>query len=370
VGKARKKHVFGNKIDKQGDIHFSSVKRVNKIKINQRQVNHNIHHNLPNIKKTYELSLLKVGEEVNYLQDILAQSDNGKPWVFFLHGNNQTLSKNLVKSRRIQDEYDVNMVIFSWPSCSYQPHFLPMLFLGGALMLSPPSNKIGKWIAKKAFKRKIKQYKIARKMAEKTALHFGGAFKLIKDNLLLPMKESHNPHTCFLVHSLGGMVLRKVVEGEGNYLDGYRFSTCMLHQTDELDKYHREWATAIPFVDNEKTHITRNVKDLILLMSGVVNNNLDATKAFTRLGNRWSHDSEAGSPLNYIDVTGLDDLGLVGHGIAWDKGRSAEVDALCRPVLTGVVLGPCRTHYRQEHPLWIKTTTSYPGNADPNLGVV
>jgi esterase/lipase superfamily enzyme len=335
VGKARKKHLFGNKLSGDNKLHIARADQNDKEEEKYVGIRGKNRRKIKIIKKTYELNLVEPLDHMAYLQEVVANSDNGKPWVVFLHGNNQTLSKNLVKSRRIQDEYDVNMLIFSWPSCSYNPAFLPMLLAGIVVASNPPTALFGKWIQKKAFKAKIKQYREARRHAHRTAPHFAKAFDIMRDNLLLPMQESHNPHTSMLVHSLGHLVLRKTVDNYSDQIQGYRFNTCMLHQADEEDEMHQEWTKRIPFVDANKTYITRNVRDAVLFMSGVVNNDLNPLKACTRLGNRWDTDSEAGSPHNYIDFTGMDGLGFDGHGIAWEEGRSPEVDALCRPVLTG-----------------------------------
>lgn len=334
IGKDRKKHLFGNELDPNGKIHFAVAEQDDKPIIKKYKVNNKITRTRKSIKKTYKLSLVESSDISSYLQGVVDNYHNGKPWVLFLHGNNQTLSKNLVKSRQIQDEYDVNMVIFSWPSRSYDPKLLPTLLLGGLLSANPPTKAIGKWIAKKAIKKKIRQYRIAQKYAEKTAPTFNEAFTILRDGLFLPLKQQHDPHTCFLVHSLGHHLLRNSLAQTSPVLDGYEFNTCLLHQADEEDKNHPEWIQTMSIVKNENTHITRNKKDIVLLMSGVVNNDYDVTKACTRLGNRWDRDSEQGSSLQYIDFTGMDDVGL-GHGVAWDDGRSSEVDTLCRPIFIG-----------------------------------
>ena len=329
-GKTAKKKLFGDKLAKYGNFYFASAERKDKEVI---KMLHDIPHKT--IKKTYELSLVEQNNVSDYLNEVIASCDNGRPWVFFLHGNNQTLSKNLVKSRIIQDEYNVNMIIFSWPSKSYDPKMLPKLVIGTLLSANLPTKQIGKWIQKKAFKDKVKQYKRARLFAEKTAPTFNIALHRIMEDLLIPLRNEYDTHSCLLVHSLGHYVLRKAAtEGSPLFDDTYKFNKCMLHQADEENANHAEWISSLKIVDNSDTSITRNKKDIVLLMSGVVNNDLNVLKACTRLGNRWDRDSEEGSPLNYIDFTGLDDVGL-GHGVAWDDDRSSEVDDLCRPILTG-----------------------------------
>jgi len=102
-----------------------------------------------------------------------------------------------------------------------------------------------------------------------------------------------------------------------------------------VERYDYKWISSLPLVKNKNTYVTRNKKDIVLRMSGIVNNKLNISKSHTRLGNRKTRSSEKGSPLKYIDFTGLDNVGL-GHGIAWSSKRSTEVVNLCRPIITGV----------------------------------
>ena len=118
-------------------------------------------------------------------------------------------------------------------------------------------------------------------------------------------------------------------------MKGYQFNSCMLHQADEENSAHATWVKELPFVEDQNTYITRNKSDIILFLSGLVNNGEDLDKALTRLGNR-EDDSEQRAPLNYIDFTGMSGLGIEGHGIAWRKRKNKEVDEMCRPVLTGL----------------------------------
>ena len=335
IGKASKKHLFGNDLSPDRKVRFAVAEQDDKEVIKKYKVNNKITRTIKSIKKTYKLSLVEPENVAAYLQSVVDSSNNNRPWVLFLHGNNQSLSKNLVKSRLIQEEYGVNMIIFSWPSFSYDPQTVPKLLIGGLLAVNPPTQAIGKWVLKKAFKDKIKQYKRARRCAEKTANRFNQAFVILRDQLLMPLQDKNNPHTCFLVHSLGHYVLRQALSRDPMALTGYEFSTCMLHQADEIDKEHQSWIAPMSLAQDQNTHVTRNKRDIVLLTSGLVNNDLDVSQAFSRLGNRWDRSSERGSPVKYLDFTGKSDVGL-GHGVAWDEGRSAEVDALCRPILTGV----------------------------------
>ena len=333
-GKDRKKRLFGKSRAKHGAIYFADAQQHDKEKTRRYKINNKISRTCTTIKKTYQLELKPTDQHSSYLQELVANTDNDRPWVFFLHGNNQTLSKNLVKSRKIQDQYQVNMVIFSWPSKSYDPTLISQLPVTLPVAVNPTPASIAKWMVKGAVKKKVRQYKTARIEAEKTVPQFIDAFNLVQNELFEPLKQGLNPHTCLLVHSLGHRVLRLVTEKVTPSLANYQFNSCLLHQADEADHNHQSWVAQLPMVASDHTHVTRNEKDLVLLLSGVVNNHFDFTKAHTRLGNRSNHDSEQGSPVNYLEFSELENVGT-GHGIAWDEDHSQQIDDLCRPILTG-----------------------------------
>lgn len=285
------------------------------------------------VKKTYELCLIDKDQEKSKLKEIVEKTDNTKPWVVYIHGNNQTLDKNLNKSRIIQDQYDVNMVVFSWPSRTYSDKMLPLLVSGALLNLHPVGRGFGGFLMQKGVKNKIKQYQKAREAAKKTVLPFINSFSFLKDNLFVPLLKSHAPHTCLLVHSLGHKVIRDAIESGDQKLSGYTFKKVLLHQADELNEEHASWIADMPMANSKDVYITKNRKDSVLFMSGIVNSNLNPSKAFTRLGNR--KDDQLNSELfNYLDFTGMDGVGFA-HGIVWDENISKDVLQIFRPILTG-----------------------------------
>lgn len=76
----------------------------------------------PDSDKNWQLELLSNPSRPAYKNpatfDVFKEAlklNNGKDWVFFVHGFNQDLRKNLDKCAEIQS-YGVNVVAFSWPS--------------------------------------------------------------------------------------------------------------------------------------------------------------------------------------------------------------------------------------------------------------
>lgn len=329
--------LFGNGFNKEDTYRIAmglpvEIRRSEKQKIGTPGRDKNILR-IKKIKKTYELCLIDKDHEKSQLKEIVKETDNTRPWVVYIHGNNQTLDKNLNRSRLIQDQYDVNMVIFSWPSRTYNDKMVPLLAGGVLLNLHPAGRRFGGLLMQKGVKSKIKQYQKAREAAKKTVLPFITSFSFLKDNLFVPLQKSHVPHTCLLVHSLGHKVIRDAIESGDQKLSGYLFNTVLLHQADELSEEHAGWIADMPMVHSKDIYITKNKKDSVLFMSGIVNSNLDPSKAFTRLGNR-KDDHSNGELFNYLDFTGMEGVGFA-HGLVWDENISKEVLQIFKPILTG-----------------------------------
>ena len=337
--RTKKKPLFGDQFNLKDPIRMASAQAVDKTTVKRKKRQPRGFRKIHTTIKSYELTLVDIGDEASTLQSIVNQPDNGKPWIFFLHGNNQTLDSNLQKSRQIQQQYDANMIIFSWPSFSYNPKLSSFLLPGVPLTFIPSTRLVGKWLLKKAAQRQIKQYRKAQKAAVRSVDAFIAAFTLLRESLLKPLSERTNPpHTSFLVHSLGNGLLQNVVEKSPDSLSDYTFNSAMLHQAD-VQQQPLEWISNIQMVANENTTITRNVPDYVLFLSGLVNNDFDISQACTRLGNRKDDDIKP-LPFNYIDFTGLDGVNfahsIAWESIAWEEGVSDEVERLCKPVLTGL----------------------------------
>lgn len=302
-------------------------------------------------KKPYSLTLVDKNQEQSTLEHIV-QNPNGKPWLFFLHGNNQTFKKNMMKSRRIQEKYDVNMVVFSWPSRSYDDKL--NMFIFGALLLAVIKKGGSVLALKKGLERKIKQYREASKMAETSVGSFLSSFQFLRDHLFTPIKN-HSPDTnCnMLVHSLGHKILRLAVESQE--LNGFEFDNMLLHHADTKVEGHRDWLTQLQIAAPANTHIAVNQQDATLFLSDMQQNilpesgkvSLKAAKQLasyfnyfrkqayldnihrTRLGN---HLDDGQSPVPIIDVTGREEIGKT-HSSAWDEDITDELFAEYKAII-------------------------------------
>jgi hypothetical protein len=257
------------------------------------------------------------------------ENDNGKPWVFFLHGNNQTTKKNLYKAARIQDLYDVNMVVFSWPSREYNDRLFRTA-ISGLLKNGMSYLGVAATLGKMA-KEKGKQYKSARRFADLSDGHLAKALNLLSTQLFSRLNS--NTHCCFLVHSLGNLLLRNMTETQQVDLNGFKFNTCVMHQADVIAKTSSDWIKNIPVSEQKDIVVTQNNKDSVLFGARVLCALPGGISASKRMGagikNKYRLES-----VRYIDFTGEDEVKFK-HGVAWKQKPGSYIHKLMMPIFTG-----------------------------------
>lgn len=244
--------------------------------------------------KKYQLTLVDKGDEQNYLSNAV-ETGNDNPWVFFVHGNNQTLDKNLKKCFKIKDLYDVNVVAFSWPSVHHGK-------IRGKLNYVPFQLNFGKYLTRQLVS-KIKQYRKAKNNAELSAPDLIDSLTMAKNSF-----SNSSSKVSFVCHSLGHYVLQKANDHQSLGDVMFWFNNVLLHQGDADNKNHEHWVDAIG--KGESVVVTTNEKDKILEVSNIYNHKSMKNK---RLGN-VSKDGGSSSPV-YKDFTGTKNIGLTGHTI-------------------------------------------------------
>ncbi|MBL4900519.1 MAG: alpha/beta hydrolase [Colwellia sp.] len=268
----------------------------------------------PNSKKNkYSLNLIESGQEQSFVDNAVSNSNN-RPWVFFVHGNNQTLNKNLKKCFELRNLYNVNVIAFSWPSVH---HGKIRNFIG----YLPFQPNIAKYVSKQ-LKRKLKQYGKARKNAQLSAEDLSNSLTLFKNSV-----SQSNVRTNFVCHSLGHRVLKlsNQYNHSSNTLEP--FNNILLHQADEKNEGHRDWIT--PIGKGEKVFVTTNEKDKILELSNIYNHKSLKNK---RLGNTPKQEQPQ-SPT-YKDFTGERKIGFTDHALFLvPKSDNPEVFSFFQPII-------------------------------------
>lgn len=325
--KNRKGHaLFKNGIDIDNTLHIADLERTSIVTTTRRKgpTHRKTIRKIEKLQKAYCLSYIEAENHETYLQGIANTDDNDRPWVLFLHGNNQTPKKNLEKSRIIQDLYNVNMVIFSWPSRSYDDKLAKYLGASAVSFFIPGGKVVAKFLAKKAYKRKKKQYTEAREYATETASKFKDALDLLNENLFNTI-QANDKKISLLTHSLGHKVLRDGIEKYGLSQSDLGFDSIVLHQADEDIPNHADWVQSLPLSNDDLSNIaiTRNRNDSVLFLSSLVNSNLDLRQKNSRIGNRASMDLDD-PRFTYLDFTGMNNV-WIDHNVAWDNKLDIEI---------------------------------------------
>lgn len=185
-----------------------------------------------------------------------------KPWVFFVHGFNQSLIKNLEKCREIQD-YGCNVVAFSWPSNpGPQEHY-----------------------------KKFKEYKKARKNARRSVIALNRCVDTLAAYLREFSSEKCQVSISMVVHSLGNFLMQNYVSHPEFGDETSVFGNIILHQPDADTRHHPMWVEKLSA--RSRVYVTINAHDAVLATSDVVNPD--------RLGNTRIHEHAEGT--TYIDFT-------------------------------------------------------------------
>lgn len=208
--------------------------------------------------------------------------DSKKPWVFFVHGFNQSFLKNLNKCKEIE-EYGVNVVAFSWPS-------------------NPGPQAIYK---------KLKEYKRSRKNARRSVIGLERTLEKLSAYMGEYANNSCDVNFNMVVHSLGNYLFKCFVESDVFSGETGIFNNVILHEADCDNRDHSRWVERIR--DAGRVYITINKRDKVLNLSDKVNAD--------RLGNTV-RELNAGN-ASYLDFTGVKGVGK-SHRL-WHKPATKNV---------------------------------------------
>ena len=222
-----------------------------------------------------------------------------RPWVFFVHGNNQSIDKNLKKSRLLSSSHGVNVIAFSWPS---QPlgSAIERTGLAKNILINTLKGTLGKMLSPeklfiesgKVLKSYYDNYMEARKNANASVNSLYRALEFAASNLYNHIPQSDRQ---LLIHSLGHKVLRDLITINDKLpLSSEKiFSSIILHQPDEEAANHEVWVSRLkPYT--KRLYLTQNVHDGVLWTSSIANKN-------ERLGQ--STNREEASKAVYINFT-------------------------------------------------------------------
>lgn len=219
-----------------------------------------------------------------------------RPWLFFLHGNNQTTAKNIQKAIDIEKQHNVNVIAFSWPSQPYTGkddqtlRALKKEAVKRLIIEFGGTNIVSMVLSKGADKAEefIRNYVQARMNAEASPPDFMHALKVTDNYLMKPL--GNKIKMSFLCHSLGNYLLQNTIAGSTFPV---KFKNIIMHQADVDAKTHADWARKL-LTKADRMYITTNQYDYVLMASYYFNRKerLGQTKQFYGL-----------KKANYVDFS-------------------------------------------------------------------
>lgn len=261
---------------------------------------------------SFHLDVIDGKKHVEYLSSIIEQqSHQNRPWVFWVHGNNQTLEASLKTCVKFQKLFPVNIVLFAWPSRSYNPRSLAHVLFSGVSMLHPTTRILSRATLIKAIYERYRQYRIARKLARNSVPQFVNAYRLLSEHLFTKLKNQGVICNLF-VHSLGHYLLLSASQTKG-FASTFQFDNAIFHQADIDENEGKGWLIKNSFA--RKHYITVNRNDYALYFSGLCNNKFNFDQARTRLGNG------AVEACQFYEIIDFGDDKKVGwsHDIIWNQ---------------------------------------------------
>ena len=182
--------------------------------------------------------------------------------MFFVHGFNQSLEKNLNKCLETAS-YGVNVATFSWSS-------------------NPGPQEYWK---------KAKEYERARRNAERSVIALARTLEKLAEYMEASASADCRLNVNLVVHSLGNYLFENVVSRAIFDRETRFFSNIVLHQAAADNRGHATWVQKL--TADSRLYITINEHDAVLAASDIVNSD--------RLGNT-TRNLDA-TEVNYMDFT-------------------------------------------------------------------
>jgi len=216
-----------------------------------------------------------------------------KNWVFFIHGNNQSMLKNLNKCSEIEQTYKVNVLAFSWPS-------------------NPgPQGLLNK----------KEEYLQARRNARASVNALDRTLEKLSGYMAEYASEGCNIRISLLAHSLGSYLLKQFVLGDSFQGETKIFNNIILHAADVDHQDHAQWVNSL---SQRRVYVTINENDWVLHFSEKANP--------PRLGKTASDLNS--QEVVYIDFTGGRHVGN-NHRIFYESRQNTTIKKFFTRGFTG-----------------------------------
>jgi hypothetical protein len=165
------------------------------------------------------------------LEEAISLTKVSRDYLFFIHGDGQTLPDVLDRCIRIERLYAINVIAFDWPS------------------------KIPDFSRMRNFYNSKRNAKRSVTALEESLIEFG--------NYISQNGKNHDIiHSTLFVHSLGNFIIKKFVDNSTAISAKTKFDNILLNAPAVKQKKHRKWVEKLNF--QKKIYITSNKKDRTL----------------------------------------------------------------------------------------------------------
>jgi hypothetical protein len=248
-----------------------------------------------------------------------------KPVLIYLHGNNNTPAVCFERCRQIENQYDVNVIGFSWASEGYQPNGADLANID----LSRPNTDKDEDSLSKVSIEKLKEGWIQRKLrryaqAKINAQHSRDAFARFLRLVASARLATQGQRVSLAVHSLGCHLLHYTVDEQDAEASLAAMHNVVLMAGCTGAAKHSAWVSQIhPLL---RTYITYTKADSVLAAAKIADGD-------TKLGTDPGHDRLSFPEFRYICFEGGAKMSLGAHRYFVankDKALSKEANLLFR----------------------------------------
>lgn len=275
---------FGEQINADGP---NEVRLANAEKINGKWV-------VELVKEPNKLTSDNLPSRVQFEEVLRRCKDNGRNCLFFVHGYNKPFKETLEQGWKLQERYNLEVVLFSWPSNT-----------GGF---------------------PIEEYKNVKRVARSSTGALDSSFEKLAKYVQMPFNKdalmSCSVSLNLMTYSMGNFMLQSYVEGSTYDGETRMFSNVILCQADCDNEKHERWVDNIQV--GKRVYVTINENDKILGWS-------DANFQKDRLG-RTARNLVSKSAI-YFDFTESEGMGNT-HQI-WGEDTNNVVKEFFKLALNG-----------------------------------
>ena len=219
--------------------------------------------NLTFLKATLNDSLEIVNQYLSYEDFMLEVCTKASDWLLFVHGDGKTYNESVQRGFDIQNTYNVNLIVFSWPS------ELP--------------NING-----------LKNFKNSENNVSKSVGHFNQLLSFMKDFRESNMSFQEGANLSMLLHSLGNLYLKELIDStHTEQINDTIFENIIMNSAAVNREHHQKWVERVSF--QKRIYITNNHYDY----------SLKGLHLYTRHGNQLGEEFNdvVAKNANYVHFT-------------------------------------------------------------------